>query len=220
MQVLAKQKEYSGGHVKEIFDFAKLVKRKVEQRQLEGRPAYAIVLESTYDVDANELWDALTNKDRLSLWFLPVSGELRTGGNYQLEGNAKGSINRCDQPKGFDITWEFGDNVSWVKVDLTAVTESQTTLRLEHLAIAEGEHWENYGPGAVGVGWDLGIGGLGNYIRTHKTVDQEAFFACPEYREFVSFSSKDWGEAACNAGYDREESIAVAKRTEKFYLGE
>ncbi|MCH7691115.1 MAG: SRPBCC domain-containing protein [candidate division Zixibacteria bacterium] len=144
--------------MKEIFDFAKLVKRKVEQRQLEGRPAYAIVLESTYDVDANELWDALTNKDRLSLWFLPVSGELRTGGNYQLEGNAKGSINRCDQPKGFDITWEFGDNVSWVKVDLTAVTESQTTLRLEHLAIAEGEHWENYDLelwALVGI-WELG----------------------------------------------------------------
>jgi len=145
--------------MKEIFDFAKLVKRKVEQRQHEGRPAYAIILESTYDVDANELWDALTNKDRLSLWFLPVSGELRTGGNYQFEGNAKGSINRCDQPKGFDITWEFGDNVSWVKVELTAVTESQTTLRLEHLAIAEGEHWENYGPGAGGVGWAMGIGG-------------------------------------------------------------
>ena len=206
--------------MKEIFDFAKLVKRKVEQRQHEGRPAYAIILESTYDVDANELWDALTNKDRLSLWFLPVSEELRTGGNYQFEGNAKGSINRCDQPKGFDITWEFGDNVSWVKVELTAVTESQTTLRLEHLAIAEGEHWENYGPGAGGVGWDMGIGGLGNYIRTHETVDQEAFFACPEYREFVSFSSKDWCEAACNAGYDQEKSIAAANRTEKFYLGE
>lgn len=206
--------------MKEIFDFAKLVKRKVEQRQHKGRPAYAIILESTYDVDANELWDALTNKDRLPLWFSPVEGDLQVGGTYQVKGNAKGSITRCEKSEGFDITWEFGGDVSWVKVELNAITTDKTLLKLEQLSIAEGEHWEKYGPGACGVGWDCGILGLANYLKTLQTFDQEAFFACPEYREFASFSSKDWGEAACNAGYDQEKSIAAANRTEKFYLGE
>ena len=206
--------------MKEIFDFAKLVKRKVEHRKHEGRPAYAIIIESTHDVDANELWDVLTNKDRLPLWFSPVEGDLQVGGKYQVKGNARGSIIQCDQPKSFDITWEFGDNVSWVKVELIADTESQTMLRLEHLAIAEGEHWEKYGPGAGGVGWDCGILVLANYLRTNASVDQDVFYSCPEYSEFVSFSSKDWGNATVSAGYDQEESIAAANRTEKFYLGE
>ena len=206
--------------MKDILAYAKLIKRKVEKRQHEGRPAYAIIYESTYDADANDLWDTLTNKDRLPLWFGRVNGELRLGGQYRIEGNAGGSITRCDQPKRFDLTWEFEDDVSWVKVELTAITQSRTTLRLEHLALAEGDHWQVYGPGAVGVGWDLGIAALAYHIRTLQSADQESFMASPEYKEFISFCSKGWGEAAVNAGYDREKSIAAAKRTEKFYLGE
>lgn len=202
------------------FGFDKLVKRIVQNRQHEKRPAYAIILESTYDIDANELWDILTNKDRLPFWFSPVNGALCLGGNYQIEGNASGSITRCDQLEGFEITWEIGDNVSWVKVELREVTKSQTALLLEHLSLAEGEHWESYGPGALGIGWECGLLGLASYIRTKQPVDQDKFFASSEYRELVLYSSKSWGEAAIGAGYDQDKSIAAAKKTEKFYLGE
>ena len=45
------------------------------------------------------LWDACTNAERIPRWFLPVSGDLRLGGRYQLEGNAGGTIERCDPPR-------------------------------------------------------------------------------------------------------------------------
>jgi uncharacterized protein YndB with AHSA1/START domain len=56
-----------------------------------------------------------TNPERIPRWFLPVSGELKEGGRYQLEGNAGGTITRCDPPHGFDATWEMGSDMSWIE---------------------------------------------------------------------------------------------------------
>jgi hypothetical protein len=39
-----------------------------------------------YPASQSDLWDAVTNADRIPRWFLPVSGDLRLGGHYQLEG--------------------------------------------------------------------------------------------------------------------------------------
>src|SRR5437667_221963 len=65
-----------------------------------------------------DVWDACTNPERIARWFLPVSGDLREGGSYQLEGNAGGRIERCDPPHGFTATWEWGGNVSWIELRL------------------------------------------------------------------------------------------------------
>ena len=56
------------------------------------------------------------------------------------------------------MTWEYGDLVSWVEVDL-AETGGSTTLVLRHIVHPD-ERWERYGPGAVGIGWDLSMLGL------------------------------------------------------------
>jgi uncharacterized protein YndB with AHSA1/START domain len=71
--------------------------------------------------------------ERIPRWFLPVSGELRAGGRYQLEGNAGGTIERCDPPTGFSATWEFGGSVSWIEVRLTVTGNGGTRLELEHV---------------------------------------------------------------------------------------
>ncbi len=54
-----------------------------------------------------ELWDAVTNAERIPRWFAAITGELKLGGRYQLEGNAGGDITRCDAPTAVDITWEY-----------------------------------------------------------------------------------------------------------------
>ena len=51
-----------------------------------------VVLRRTYAADIADVWDALTNIERIPRWFLPVSGDLRLGGRYQFEGNAGGRI--------------------------------------------------------------------------------------------------------------------------------
>ena len=50
--------------------------------------------------------------------------------------------------------------VSWVTVRLSPDPKGGTRLELEHAAHVE-EHWKKFGPGAVGIGWDLGLLGLG-----------------------------------------------------------
>ena len=68
------------------------VTRGVESRTHEGRPAKVVIAARTYDTTVEDLWDALTTKERIPRWFLPISGELRLGGRYQLQGNAGGTI--------------------------------------------------------------------------------------------------------------------------------
>ena len=57
---------------------------------------------------------------RIPLWFLPVTGDLRLGGRFQVEGNAGGVVERCDPPRSFAATWECGESTSWLEVRLAA----------------------------------------------------------------------------------------------------
>ena len=95
------------------------VRRTVGKRVLEAGEARVMTISQVYDTDVDDLWDACTNAERIPRWFLPVSGELKVGGKYQLEGNAGGTVERCDPPKSFAATWEFGGDVSWIEVRLT-----------------------------------------------------------------------------------------------------
>ncbi|HWI02255.1 MAG TPA: SRPBCC domain-containing protein, partial [Acidimicrobiales bacterium] len=80
------------------------VQRQVGSRVLESGEARTTTVSRTYDAGLDDLWDACTNPERIPRWFLPVSGDLRPGGRYQLEGNAGGTIERCDPPHGFAAT--------------------------------------------------------------------------------------------------------------------
>src|SRR6266508_5865410 len=90
------------------------VRREVEEREHEGRPAHLVVAERRYPAGVEDVWDALTNAERIPRWFLPISGDLRLGGRYQLEGNAGGTITACEPPRHLAVTWEYGGDVSWV----------------------------------------------------------------------------------------------------------
>src|SRR5687768_4118913 len=92
------------------------VAREVGSRVHEGRPARVVIASRTYDAAVEDVWDALTDAERIPRWFLPVSGDLRLGGRYQFEGNADGEITRCDPPRHLAATWEYGGSVSWVAV--------------------------------------------------------------------------------------------------------
>src|SRR5438445_10950204 len=145
--------------------------RRFENREHEGKPARVVVAVRTYDTDCADLWDALTSKERIPRWFLPVEGDLRLGGRYQLKGNAGGTITACTPPDHFAATWEFGGATSWIDVKLAAERD-KARLTLEHTAVIE-DHWNQFGPGAVGIGWDLALAGLEGYLATGASVDHE-----------------------------------------------
>jgi uncharacterized protein YndB with AHSA1/START domain len=199
------------------------VVREVASREHEGRLARVIVATRTYDTTIDDLWDALTSAERIPRWFLPVSGDLRLGGRYQLQGNAGGEVRTCEPPRLLAVTWEYGSEVSWVTVRLAEAPNGGARLELEHIAHVDDGRWEQFGPGAVGVGWDLAIMGLSRHLETGASVDRQAAMAwagSPEGKDFMRRSSAAWGEASLAAGTEAAAARAAAARTAAFYTGE
>ena len=198
------------------------VRRQVGGRVLEAGQARVVSVSRSYPAELTDVWDACTNPDRIPRWFLPVSGELKVGGRYQLAGNAGGTVTRCDPPHGFDATWEMGGDVSWIELRLTDEGNGQTRFRLDHIAHVDDERWAQFGPGAVGVGWDGGLIGLYLYLTTRQAMEQvevAAWSASSEGRRFLTASSEAWYEASVAFGTDPAGARAAADRTTAFYTG-
>lgn len=196
------------------------VTRSVADVEREGRPARSVTLSRAYETDVEDLWDAVTSAERLPRWFLPVSGELRLGGRYQFQGNAGGTILECEPPRFVAVTWEFGGGVSWVEVTLDAVDADTARLTLVHTCPID-EHWRKFGPGAVGVGWDLGLLGLAlHLVGEREGFDENAFVASPGGRAFILGCAEAWGEAAVGGGEEPGQARAAARRTGAFYAGQ
>jgi uncharacterized protein YndB with AHSA1/START domain len=197
--------------------------RIVRKREREGKPAEAVIAERTYQTGIDDLWDAVTNPERLPRWFSPVTGNLKLGGRYQVEGNAGGTVLACDPPRSFSLTWEFAGNISWVEVHLRAISDDETHLQLVHEAHVDPEWAAKYGPGATGVGWDLGLIGLQTHVASGWSKPPEAdteWVQTEEYRSFVRRSSEGWREASVVAGNDPAVAGPAAANTTAFYLGE
>jgi uncharacterized protein YndB with AHSA1/START domain len=198
------------------------VRREVGSRVLEAGQARVTVISQTYKGSLDDVWDACTNPDRIPRWFLPVSGDLRLGGRYQLEGNAGGTVERCDPPNGFTATWEMGDQTSWIEVRLSEEPDGRVRFELAHIAHVSDELWAQFGPGAVGIGWDLALVGLALHLSGGETMDPRqglAWAASAEGREFIALSNELWCRASIAAGTPAAEAQDAAVRVGAFYTG-
>jgi uncharacterized protein YndB with AHSA1/START domain len=198
---------------------AGLVTREVRSGFRDGSATKIAIARRTYRAAQADLWEALTSADRIPRWFLPVSGDLRAGGRYQLEGNAGGVIERCKEPESFAVTWEFGEMMSWLEVTLTPDGE-HTTLELAHEAPVDPTLWGQFGPGALGVGWDLALMGLGRHLDTGQPVDPHvaiAFPASPEGAQFIRTAAAGWADAAIADGDEPGTAQQASARTVAFY---
>ena len=202
-----------------------VVHRSVESLEHNGKPARAVVLSRNYNTHIDDLWDALTNAERIPRWFMPIEGSLTLGGRYQLVGNAGGTITECTPPAELGLTWEMQQQVSWVQVRLTKESRDRTRLTLRHIAelTPESEQfWAQFGPGAVGVGWEAGLLGMALYLADPdaKKIDENTFATTPEGLEFFRGSAGQWGDAAIAAGEDVEGARVAARNTAGFYTGQ
>ena len=197
------------------------IRRSVSLTEQEGEPAYAVTLHRAFAAELDNLWDATTNGERISRWFLPISGRLEVGGRFQLEGNAGGLITDCKCNSSFASTWEFGGDVSWVEVDLSEGDAGEVSLTLVHIS-RPSKHWDEFGPGATGVGWEMGLLGLAFHLDEPEAPkpDEAAFASSPNGKAFIAGSSDGWGRATVAAGTDPEAALAAAARTRAFYSGE
>ncbi|MCB7137105.1 SRPBCC family protein [Cellulosimicrobium marinum] len=209
--------------MKDLIAELETVRRRVGSAELPAGEARVVTLSRTYPAAVEDVWDAVTNPERIPRWFLPVSGDLRVGGTYQTEGNAGGEIRVCDAPHRLQITWVMGpagsEDSSLVDVRLEA-SDDGTRLTLEHTAVTPPEFWDQFGPGAVGVGWDGALLGLALHLDgADGPMSPEELGTNPEIRAFNTASSEAWGAALAAAdGLDPEVVAARVAATTAFYV--
>lgn len=196
------------------------VERSVSSPERDGQPCSAVTLSRSFATSVEDLWDALSNGDRIPGWFLPISGDLRLGGRFQFEGNAGGEITDCEPPTRLAVTWEFGEMMSWVEVRCAGGGAGRARITITHIAPLS-EHWDQYGPGATGVGWEMGLVGLALHLADPAAPkpDPVEFAASADGKDLLAGSSEAWGEAAVEAGTDHDAARAAARRTTGFYTG-
>jgi uncharacterized protein YndB with AHSA1/START domain len=198
------------------------VRRALGKRVIGSGEAHVVTISQAYDTDPDDLWDAVTNIERIPRWLLPISGDLLVGGSYQLDGQAGGTVLTCDPPKNFTATWEYGGNVSWIDVNVHADGPDRSRLVIEHIAHAD-ENWPQFGPGAVGIGWDSMLLGLAIHLDTGGSIDPSfgpQWTATEDGRRFMKSFGEAWYAAHVASGEDPTEARAQADRCIKAYLGE
>ena len=199
------------------------VKRTLGTRTIDTGEAHVITISQSYDTDQEDLWNAVTNIERIPRWFLPISGDLTVGGAYQLEGQAGGTILTCDPPKNFTATWEYGGNVSWIDVSVSSDGPDRARLVLEHITDVDDAIWREFGRGGVGMGWDSMLLGLALHLATGESVDPsfgQQWLGTEDGRRFLALSGEQWYAANVALGVDRAAARALADRCLKAYLGE
>lgn len=192
------------------------VDRTVGTRTVDGMEARTVLVRQTYDAAIDDVWDACTSAERIARWLTPVSGDLRLGGRYQLEGNAGGVVERCEPPRLLAVTWEYAGDVSWVEVRLAPAEHGQTVFELEHTARADQDRWEEFGPGAVGIGWDMALFGLSLHLAGNEMSGPEeaaAWMVSDDGRGFMVASGERWHDAHLASGEDAAKVRAAAERT-------
>ena len=149
------------------------ISRQVEQQQSESGEIVTVTMERRYPAEVADVWHALTNPERMRRWFLPITGDLRQGGNFQLEGNAGGDILTCEPPRHLVVT--FGAETSIVDVLLSGAEE--TLLKLTHSVPIE-LAGTTAGALYVGPGWDGALLGLALHLKGEVSDDPVAAANC------------------------------------------
>ena len=173
-----------------------------------GEETVAVTLQRRYPAAVADVWEAITDPERVRRWFLPLTGELRPGGNFQLEGNAGGDILSCEPPEHLAVT--FGGETSLVDVRLSAEGE-RTLLILEHsvpLSLAGSAAGALY----VGPGWDGALMGLALYLDGQVAEDPVAAANSREAQQFCVESIDAWTAAVEATGSADAEAVAAGRQ--------
>ena len=188
------------------------IHREVAKRPAEGSEVVSALLRRSYGATVEDVWDALTDPDRIKRWFYPVSGDLRAGGTFQLEGNAGGDILTCTPPRLLRLT--FGGPTSIVEVRLTPDDAGDTVFELEHTVPIE---MAGSGAGVlfVGPGWDGALLALGLFVRGEVIDDPIAAASSPDALEFSRQSVHAWTEAVTVSQTATAEEIAAGVQMSK-----
>jgi uncharacterized protein YndB with AHSA1/START domain len=199
-----------------VTDDISATEREVGNERIAAGEAFTVKLRRRYDSPIEDVWSAFTEPDRLRRWFLPVTGDLRVGGTFDLEGNASGEILHCEPPHRLRVTWVYGDRTAdEVELRLTG-SEDGTTVELEHASVTRMVEVEGRmvdvilndsetGIWGLGTGWEMGLIGLGRFLRGELSEGPaaESFDeSSPELLQLADRCGRAWAAAVATSTKD------------------
>lgn len=198
------------------------VNRAVSDRDHAGKVRRVVSASRTFATSPDDLWEAITNAERLARWFGSVSGDLRLGGSFQIKGNAHGEVTACKPPEKLAVTWKMFGDVSWVQAHLSSSPHGGTLLEVEHILsrrLFDRLYWSWYGAGATGVGWELWLLALDQHLVSGApTADElERWRVTDEGKAYLKRAAHDWGRAEMAHGEREAKAMKRAARTCTFY---
>ena len=135
-------------------------------RQIQAGHARMLVIGRDVNQPIGEVWNALSDPARIAAYFAEPRGELRRGGDYELEGYATGMILRCDPPRMLTVTWlPPHGNPGELEIHLTDVDGS---TRVELLFASVRKKFAVIDPEvaawAAGPGWEFFLDRLDAHV--------------------------------------------------------
>jgi uncharacterized protein YndB with AHSA1/START domain len=176
--------------------------RDLGQRLTRVGLAHYVRLRRRFDAPIEDVWSAITDPARLGAWFGNVTGDLRPGGHYELEGNAHGAILDCRRPHHLAVIWDFSGET---ELDLRLAEDpgGGTVLELEHAAVIPDEYVA--GVGQFASNWELGMYLLDEYLHGSLPAEARDWAAgenlTPAVEGLIARSVGSWGEIARSQGY-------------------
>jgi uncharacterized protein YndB with AHSA1/START domain len=198
------------------------VTREVSDRDHLGKLRRVVSASRIFATSPDDLWEAITQPERLARWFGSVSGDLRLGGSFQIKDNAKGEVTACKPPEMLAVTWRMYGDESWVQAHLSSSSDGGPLLKVEHILsrrLFDRLYWSWYGAGATGVGWELWLLGLDQYLRsgTASTDELECWRVTDEGKAYLKRATHHWGRAEILHGEREAKAMKRAARTCTFY---
>lgn len=122
----------------------------------------AIRMDEVYDTTIDDLWSALTERQRLERWIAVVDGDLRTGGQVQARFTSgwegSGRIDICESPHRLVVTMSAGTaDETVIEANLSA-EGSTTRLVVEERGIPLHEI------AGHGAGWQVHVEDLASHL--------------------------------------------------------
>lgn len=113
---------------------------------------FTLDFERILDTDVDDLWQAVTDPERLARWMAPYTGELSLGGEWQALSDddtvwCRGTVSECEPPHRFVTSWHaIGEEPTVLSVIVDEVSEG-ARLRLHHEDLGSRDYapgWQTY----------------------------------------------------------------------------
>ena len=115
-----------------------------------------------------------------------------------------------------------GGDASWIELRLTARPTTAPGFQLEHIAHVDDERWAQFGPGAVGVGWDGVMGACPLHLASGEALARPSWPRGPPPTRAAGSSrspATPGARPASPPAPPEAEAPAAADRTSAFYTG-